>query len=102
MGHGDAVFSGFWRNPLFSSTTHAKITVNGSSASGVWNPANPQVSARPPFTGTLSDGCSVLMTFPDDGVYEGTLTAPCRIQWSFRNQPGTTDPNNFWVCSAPF
>lgn len=102
IAHGDAVLSGFWRNPLFSSVTHARIMVSGDAASGVWNPSNPQVSFRAPFNGTLIDGCSVLMTFPDDGQYEGTLTESCRIQWSFKNQPGTVDPNNFWVCSSPF
>jgi hypothetical protein len=102
LEHGDAVFSGFWRNPNQSSITHAEIRVSGTSATGVWNPANPQVSFRPAFNGTLVDGCTVLMSFPGDGTYEGTLTAPCHIQWSFKNQPGTTDPNNFWVCSDPF
>ena len=69
----------------------ATLSVSNNSVSGVWNTNN-----RPDFFGTLSDGgCRVLMTFPDDGQYGGTLEG-CRIQWSFVNNPNVVDPNNVW------
>jgi hypothetical protein len=43
------------------------------------------------------NGCSALITFPDDAVYQATLTDACTIQWSYGGQPGTVDPGNHWA-----
>ncbi|MCI5194458.1 MAG: choice-of-anchor D domain-containing protein [Candidatus Electrothrix sp. AU1_5] len=89
-------FSGAWKH-YTSSATDATITTAGESLTGVWNSFS-----RPNFSGTsgtLSEGnCSADVTFPDAGLYRGTLKDEgCTIQWSYINAPETTDPNNYWV-----
>jgi hypothetical protein len=83
--------SGDWGDQADNTFT---LPVNGSNVTGIWN----SPSTRPAFSGVLSDGgCTVMMTFPDDGLYRGTMDGPCRIQWSVVNQPDVVDPNNYWL-----
>ncbi len=86
LSHGDG-FTGQWPNVTLGS--------DGFDVYGTWDDGT-----RPDFFGEVingSGGCSVLMVFPDDASYQGTLLDGCSIQWSFRNTPGTTDPDNVWT-----
>jgi hypothetical protein len=79
-------FSGSWTG--YQTTLE---TVE-SSVLGIWPSGN-----RIPFSGTIeAGGCTVMMDFPDDAIYRGTMDSPCHIQWSLPGQPDTVDPTNEW------
>jgi hypothetical protein len=82
-----ANFAGTWIG------SYVALALNGTTIDGTWIVPN-----RPSFTGVVSgNGCSALITFPDDAVYQATLTDACTIQWSYGGQPGTVDPGNHWA-----
>jgi Notch-like protein len=81
-----STFAGDWQGHT------ATLVVNATTVDGTWSS-----NGRPPFSGPLAaDGCSMQMTFPDDGVYSATMKDSCTIQWSYVNQLGTVNPNNTW------
>jgi len=74
-----------------TATTEVGMDLNGKWAAG--GVAGPVISVegslisvampnRPPAHGTIVDGSTISVTFPDDHTFVGTLTPPNRIHWS--------------------